>query len=287
MLYMCLADARTATLFSTLSAMTANDQAEEVLARFPRQRRLASSREIDERRTCELCHAMPARDRAPNLTGHQLGPPVCRRCGATVRNFIVRAKALEGMLIQERQHRSDYLRNAPRAPHTAAAKGRLQASGVPTEDRILRGLVTLNAAWRCSLVARAGAPVTPAFSRPELTGLYSSLRAYKRSRNMVAALAADGVLTTPSHQQDPSASYALDSRPEADATPKQTAVLYTLGEGAHTEIEGLLSACQTLRVDAHSVLGEHLAGAREYATGNATVGNAGCVRRIPISRDAL
>lgn len=265
--------------FSTLSAMTANYQPEGVLARIPHERGhergLASSREIQERCTCELCHAVPARDRAPNLTGHQLGRPVCRRCGAKARDFIFCAKGLEGVLLEQRHRRYRYVMAAPTSPHEAATRRKPAASGLPTEDRILRGLVTLNAAWLCSLApAPAAAPVLPGFSRADLTGIYSSLRAYKRSRRMVEVLATDGALSALCYPDTVSSDRGTNSRSATEdatttaahtrAATTRATTLYTVGHNAQAEIEGLLGVCRTLRADAASLLGEHLTRALHY-----------------------
>lgn len=214
-------------------------------------------------RLCELCFRAPARDRAPNLTGHQLGPPVCRRCGAKIREFTLCAKALEGILLEKRQLRRNYVLTAPTAPHAAPTRTKLGASGVPTEDRILRGLVTLNAAWRYSIVARAGAPVTPTFCRADLTGLYSSLRAYKRSRRMMDVLASSGVLDK--FEYHPNEANALRAN---TVPPTNRGHLYTLGRSTPMEIESLLRVCRTLHVDAAGVLGEHLVSALQSASTN-------------------
>ena len=190
---------------------------------------------------------------------------MCRRCGAEIRDFTLYAKALEGILLEKRQLRRNYVLTAPIAPHEAPTRTKLSASGLPTEDRILRGLVALNAAWRYSIVARAGAPVTSTFCRAELTGLYSSLRAYKRSRRMVEVLASNGVLDKLEYNHDE----INGPRANTAVALKNGRSLYTLGQGALTEIESLLQVCRTLHVDAAGVLGEHLLNALQHDSSNA------------------
>lgn len=208
---------------------------------------------------CELCFCAPARDRAPNLTGHQLGRPVCRRCGERFRDFVLRAKTLEGFLLHSRERRLQYVANAPGAARTISANQRRSSSGVPTEKQILRGLVTLNASWRHAIPVREGAGgLTVGLPRRELTGLYSSLRLYRRSQRLLRALVSDNVLE---RQRLPVLASSTVGVSEA-SNHTDMADLYTLGPKADKELVTLLSDCKALCVDAEDKLGTHLADVR-------------------------
>lgn len=203
---------------------------------------------------CELCYAAEARDNAPNLTGSHAGRRVCRRCGERVRHFIVRAKALETLLLESREGRKRYVATISGSARTSPEQ-RLSTSVVPSRERILRGLVTLNAAWRSAIPARAGAgDLSVSVSRPELTGLYGSLWRYKRSKRLLAALVEDNVLTechlSLADQNMTAGPTAIERNPSCDT--------YSLGDHAPDELLKLLSDCSTLRVDAASILGRHL-----------------------------
>lgn len=208
---------------------------------------------------------------------------MCRRCGEKATDFGIRLKGLEGKLLQRRLQALQCLAAEQDSENTLEHLSRLPgASKVPTEKRILRGLVTLNAGWMSAVASSAtnAAATTPSpsdnaylgasvFTRSDLTGICSALHDYDRSRRMVDSLAsADAIRKLSPLGRTKSSAQQAEKYPqvtnETGVSRLDRETLYTIGEQACTEISGLLLSCRALGVDAGYYLDIHLTHVLDY-----------------------
>lgn len=187
--------------------------------------------------------------------------------------------ALVGFLMQERQERTRTLgvHSAEKADGRTNASQTLPAYKVPPQKRIVRGMVTLNAAWMCAVADRMNySTTTQVFSRSELTGICAALWDSERSQRIVTTLQAQAALQRVFLPLTSRSPVSVSSPDDADSDdPGRGAVpapdrtpLYTIGDNARFEIDGLLSACKLLGVNAYLILDPHLTDVKNYMRGH-------------------